>query len=257
MRKRLKLLIIALLVIMTVPIVLLAQVPTQRLTENKATSTPARLHDISGMWTIFKITPGEERPPMTDWAAARFAQTKPGYGSKVQEQGNDPILTCNPSGLPRILAFRQPYEIVQNRDRTFMFYEREHAWRQIWTDSRGHPKDMEPTWMGHSVGKWDGDTFVVDTVGFNDKSWVDLYGDPHSDQMHLIERYKRIDQNTLTMQLTLDDPKAYTKVWVGDTKFYRLLPKHAEMEELLCAPEEENTYNNRIGTPAVDTSPSK
>ena len=84
-------------------------------------------------------------------------------------------------------SFRPP-------DRVFMFFERDHAWRQIWTDGRSHPKDLAPTWMGDSIGKWDGDTFVVDTVGLTEKSWLDFYGDPHSEDMHLIERYKRVDQ---------------------------------------------------------------
>ena len=78
----------------------------------------------------------------------------------------------------------------------------------------------------------------MDTIGFNDKSWLDFYGDPHSDEMHLTERYKRVDHDTLTMQLIVDDPKAYTKTWVGDTKIFKLLPKKdAEMEELFCIPE--------------------
>jgi hypothetical protein len=129
-----------------------------------------------------------------------------------------------------------------------MFFEREHAYRQIWTDGRQHPKDLEPTYMGDSIGWWEGDTFVVDTIGFNEnKNWIDFFGDPHSDQLHLIERYKRVDHDTLTMQLIVDDPKAYTQTWVGDTKIFKLLPpKDAYMEELFCVWSEENSFTNRI-----------
>ena len=170
------------------------------------------------MWEFFASIPGQgiyatpskDHPPMTPWAKAKYDEAKPGYGPKAQAGGNDPILKCNPTGIPRILFFPQPLEIFQTPERVFMFFERDHAWRQIWTDGRSHPKDLEPTWMGDSIGKWDGDTFVVDTVGFNEKSWLDFYGDPHSEDMHLIERYKRVDRNTMSLQLVVEDPKAYT-----------------------------------------------
>ena len=96
-------------------------------------------------------------------------------------------------------------------------------------------KDMVPNWMGDSIGRWDGNTFVVDTVGFNDKSWLDSYGDPHSEELHVVERYKRVNHNTLTMQLVVDDPKAYAKPWVGDTKIFKLFTgQEALMKEIFC-----------------------
>jgi hypothetical protein len=100
------------------------------------------------------------------------------------------------------------------------FFEREHAYREVYTDGRGHPADLDPTWMGHSIGKWDGDTFVIDSVGFNDKAWIDFFGNPRSEQLHLTERWKRVDHDHLTMQIIADDPGAYTKTWVGDTKYF-------------------------------------
>jgi hypothetical protein len=110
--------------------------------------------------------------------------------------------------------------------------------------------------MGDSIGKWDGDTFVVDTIGLTEKSWLDFYGDPHSEDMHLIERYKRVDRNTMSIQLVVEDPKAYTSTWVGDTKNYKLLTgKKAYMEELFCIPEEEDAFTNRIRMPAVGQNP--
>ncbi len=253
--------LVAMATITALPAPMHAQMPGQPSGAAKSgVSAPANPHDLSGMWEFFNSLPGQgiyatpskDAPPMTPWAKAKYDEAKPGYGPKAQAGGNDPILKCNPSGIPRILFFPQPFEIFQSPERVFMFFEREHEWRQIWTDGRTHPKDLSPTWMGDSIGKWEGDTFVVDTVGFNEKSWLDFYGDPHSEDMHLIERYKRVDHNTLSLQLIVEDPKAYTATWIGDVKTYKLLlGKKAYMEELPCIPEEEDSFTNRIRMPAA------
>jgi hypothetical protein len=223
-------------------------------------------HDLSGYWEFFTNAPGQgiyatpskDPPVRTPWGQARYDAAKPGYGPKAQPGGNDPILRCWPSGIPRIMFFPQPFEIVQTKDRLFMFFERERAWRAIWTDGRGHPADLEPLWMGHSIGKWEGDTFVVDSVGFNDKAWLDFYGNPHSDKMHLVERWKRVDAKTLALNFTVYDPKAYTKPWVSDTKvFKKLTGSAAYMEELFCIADEEQAFTNRIRIPALGRQPSK
>ena len=257
----------ALAVMPAMPALIHAQMPGQQSPAAKnnvsATTDP---HDLSGMWEFFNgipgqgiyATPSKDHPPMTPWAKAKYDEAKPGYGPKAQGGGNDPILKCNPTGIPRILFFPQPLEIFQTPERVFMFFERDHAWRQIWTDGRGHPKDLAPTWMGDSIGKWEGDTFVVDTIGLNEKSWLDFYGDPHSEDMHLIERYKRVDRNTMSLQLVVEDPKAYTATWVGDIKNYKLLTgKKAYMDELFCIPEEEDAFTNRIRMPAVGQKPNQ
>jgi hypothetical protein len=252
---------------LALPAIMVAQMPTQQSGAAKSdNSVPADPHDFSGMWEFFNgvpgqgiyATPSKDHPPMTPWAKAKYDVAKPGYGPKAQAGGNDPILKCFPTGIPRILFFPQPFEIVQTSERIFMFFERDHAWRQIWTDGRSHPKDLAPTWMGDSIGKWDGDTFVVDTIGFNEKSWLDFYGDPHSEDMHLIERYKRMDHDTMTLQLIVEDPKAYTATWAGDTKTYKLLKgKKAYMDELPCIPEEEDAFTNRIRKPAAGQKPNQ
>ena len=252
---------------LALPAVTAAQMPGQQPAAAKDNPTaPFNPHDLSGMWEFFAnipgqgiyATPSKDHPPMTPWAKAKYDEAKPGYGPKAQAGGNDPILKCDPTGIPRLLFFPQPFEIFVSPERVFMFFERDHAWREIWTDGRGHPKDLEPTWMGDAIGKWDGDTFVVDTVGFNDKSWLDFYGDPHSEDLHLIERYRRVDHDNLTLQLVVEDPKAYTATWTGDTKTYRLLKgKKAYMEELFCIPEEEDAFTNRIRMPAVGQKPNQ
>jgi len=255
------------LLLVVFPVLVHAQMPAQQPSAAKNTvSTPVDPHDMSGMWEFFNSLPGQgiyatpskTPPPMTPWAKARYDEAKPGYGPKAQAGGNDPILKCFPSGIPRIEFFPQPFEIFQSPQRVFMFFEREHEFRQIWTDGRSHPKALEPTWMGDSIGKWDGDTFVVDTIGLTEKSWLDFYGDPHSDDIHLVERFKRVDSDTLTLQLIVEDPKAYTATWVGDTKIYKLLKgKKAYMEELPCIPEEEDSFTNRIRMPAAGQKPAQ
>jgi hypothetical protein len=202
-------------------------------------------------------TPSKDTPPRTAWAQAKYDAAKPGYGPKAQADGNDPILKCVPAGVPRIMLFIQAYEIVQTPNRMFMFFEREHTFRQIWTDGRQHPSDPEPTYMGDSIGKWEGDTFVVDSVGFNDKGWLDFFGNPHSDQMHVVERYKRLDHDSLSMQFTVEDPKAYTKPWESDVKIYRLLPKNkAFLDENFCVSEDEDSFNKTFNS-AVDEKTGK
>src|SRR5262249_52956017 len=101
-------------------------------------------------------------------------------------------------------------------------------------DGREHPDGYLTTWMGHSIGKWNGDTLVVDTVDIAENTWLDTLGHPHSDVLHLIERYRRVDQNTLQIDFTFDDPKAYTKPWNGKKTFY-LRPKDYEiLEHAIC-----------------------
>ncbi len=197
------------------------------------------------------------RPPFTPWGQARFDAARPMQGpTAVPGQENAPTLRCDPDGPPRILNLPNPFEIIQIPGRVLMFFELGHVWRTIWTDGRALPKDPDPTWLGYSVGKWEGDTFVVDTIGFNDKLWVDVYGSPRSDQMHLTERYRRLNHDTLEMQITMDDPKAYTKIWVNPPKLHKLEPTW-EIAEWFCVIEEENAYSDVVRKPAggISTAP--
>jgi hypothetical protein len=122
---------------------------------------------------------------------------------------DDPGGHCLPAGVPRISPF--PYKIVQTPTLVVILDEGNvHSYRQFFLDGRGHPKDPDPLWMGDSIAKWDGDTLVVDTIGFNDKTWLNGQGLPHSDQLHVIERYRRLDAGRLEIEITLEDPKAFT-----------------------------------------------
>src|SRR5262249_52548292 len=114
-----------------------------------------------------------------------------------------------------------------------ILYEQDHAIRQIFTDGRDHPKDLDLTWNGHSIGKWDGDTLVVDTIKMREETWLDGAGHAHSDQMRMIERYRRTDRNTLQLDLTLEDPKTFTKPWTRQV-VYQWRPDMEIMESVTC-----------------------
>ena len=101
-------------------------------------------------------------------------------------------------------------EIVQTPKEVIEIFEYDHLVRHIYIDGRPHPEDPDPTWMGNSVGHWEGDTLVVDGIGFNDKSWIDRVGHPHSEKLHTVERFRRVSPSTIEMDFTLEDPVAYT-----------------------------------------------
>ena len=218
-------------------------------------------HDLSGVWMQYPDgdvpgTPGMNgvnehfRPPLTLWAQEQVARAQALQGDKaVAGKEDNSALRCEPSGPPQVLILPNPWEIVQIPGRVLMFFEEQHIWREIWTDGRPLPKDPEPSWLGYSVGHWEGDTFVVETIGFNDKEWVDLYGNPRTEHTRLIERYRRLNQDTLEQQIIIEDPKAYTKPWVSPPKLHKLEPGW-ELAEWFCVLDENNDYDKVIRKPA-------
>jgi hypothetical protein len=130
---------------------------------------------------------------------------------------DDPEARCLPPGNPRMMATPFPLQIYQLPDRLIFVYEGgAHMWRIVYTDGRAHSKDATdyPTYLGESIGHWDGDTMVVDIIGFNDRTWLDAAGHPHTEKLHVIERYTRTDEDTLHFEATIDDPGAYKKPWI-------------------------------------------
>jgi hypothetical protein len=218
-------------------------------------------HDLSGVWMQYPDgdvpgVPGmnavsiRTRPPLTVWGKEKFDAARPLVGPRaVPGEENNPSLQCVPDGPPKLLTLPNPFEIVQIPGRVLMFFELEHIWREIWTDGRALPKNPDPSYLGYSVGKWDGDTFVVDTTGFNDKLWADSFGNPRSDAAHLIERYRRLNHDTLELQITIDDPKAYTRPWVSPPKLHKLEPGW-EIAEWFCVLDEDQAYDDVVRKPA-------
>ncbi|MDP3718023.1 MAG: hypothetical protein Q8T13_09705 [Acidobacteriota bacterium] len=143
--------------------------------------------------------------PFQPWAAEIFRQRQ---ANKLRD---NPRIRCLPTGVPGLVAYTHPYKIVQTADLIVIMYESQTLFRQIFMDGRSHPVDPEPTWLGYSIGKWEGDTLVVDTLGFNDKTWLDGIGHPHSEAMRVTERMRRRDVGHMDIEVVIDDPKAYTQ----------------------------------------------
>jgi hypothetical protein len=224
---------------------------------SKSATAPAPKRDLTGVWQLQgdgsaqPIAPDAAMPPMTPWAKARFDAEKPGYGARGAAGGNDPILQCDPTGFPRIMLSPTPIEIVQVPGRILQFWEREHEWRPIWTDGRKLPEDPDPIWFGYAIGHWEGDdTLVVESAGFNDKTWLGATGYPHSEAMRVSERYHRVDHDTILYDMTITDPMAYTKPVIAPQRILKLKP-HEEIEELPCVWSEENEFTQRIRNPAT------
>jgi hypothetical protein len=176
--------------------------------------------------------------PLTSWGQERLKANHPTGPSTSAIDSDDPDFQCFPSGVPRIYLFLYPMEIIHTPGRVLMLFEYGHNIRQIFTDGRGHLQDAEPSWMGDSIGHWEGDTLVVDATGFNDKTWLGYGGQPHSDALHVVERIRRIDHDSLMIDITLDDPKAYT-MQLHTQKKYILKPDWNLME-FVC---EDNSLN--------------
>ena len=170
--------------------------------------------DLSGVWQVngkylqdiaADLKPGEV--PYQAWAETVFKERQTGAHGK-----DDPAARCIP-GMPKLDNLPYPFKIIELPDMILMLSEGFTTYRQIFTDGRALPKDPQPAWLGYSVGKWDGDTFVVETIGINASTWLDNAGRPHSDALRLTERFQRRNFGRMDIQMTFDDPKAYTKPW--------------------------------------------
>jgi len=179
--------------------------------------------DLSGVWY-----PGAdlepEVPPFQPWAAeaAKAFRDRP---------GDDPRAQCLPTGVTRMHLF-DLVKFVQTP--TLLIALSEGAvppMRQIFLDGRRHPADLQPTWMGHSIGRWEKDTLVIDTIGFNDKVWLEG-NRPQTEQLHVVERYRRIDRGRLSLEITIDDPGAYTRTWKV-RRMLQLAPGE-DIQEYIC-----------------------
>ncbi|HLI86716.1 MAG TPA: hypothetical protein VKV17_22615 [Bryobacteraceae bacterium] len=191
--------------------------------------------DLSGVWEpngnkyvrdiAADLKPGDV--PFQPWAKALYEQRIDGSHSR-----EDPDANCLPQGVPKINAAPAPWRIVQTPGYIVIVYEAFNLWRQVFLDGRRPAPDPNPTWMGYSTGKWEGDTLVVDTTGFNGKAWLDQLGKPSTEALHVIERFRRKDFGHMEIQITIDDPKAYTRPW-NVTEDARLLPD-SELLEFIC-----------------------
>ncbi len=222
-----------------------------------AAQTPARPfdpHDVSGVWVptgAGQMSAG--RPALTEWGKTKWATTKPagrrtpmafGYFAD-QKDWNDPILWCDPGGYPRALWYtgggRGNMRIVHTPSQSLQLFERDRVWRDFWTDGRKLLDKPEPRWFGYSIARWEGDIFVVESNGFDDRAWIDLNGSIFSEEMRMEERYRRVDQGHLELVITITDPKTYVEPWVSDKKIFNYLPSSDRVQSDLWGTKPDGT----------------
>ena len=205
-----------------------------------APRTPDGKPDLSAIWHTDagqRLVGEGVEVPMQPWAAAV-------YKERLDSLARDkPQVRCLPHGVPDgMLIGSIPFKLIQTPGVLVVLFEECTHYRQIFTDGRTLPIEPSPTWFGYSIGKWEGDTFVVDTAGFNnDGSWLDNGGHPHTDALHVTERFRRPNFGTMEMEVTIDDPKAYTKPWKSTTVHFKLL-LDTEIMEHLCENEKDAAH---------------
>jgi hypothetical protein len=181
------------------------------------------------------MRPGEKIPPMVPAAEALHRQRQ------ANLMADRPSSKCLPHSIPDQMLIGVPMKIVQDPGLTLILYEEFARFRQIFTDGRPHPAVTQPAWLGYSTGRWEGDWFVVDTRGFNDKSWLDDSGRPHTEQLHTIERFRRRDFGHMDVEVTIDDPGAYAKPWSFPMQFQFLAD--TEIIEDVCDNERDSSHS--------------
>ena len=221
------------------------------------TSTPSSaasgIPDLSGTWNrsaghaaagIFNDDPDgvpflgftKQDPPLQPSAMQIFQANRKGITDPRLKgrDDSDPSSSCFPPGPTRIFTAPRPFEIRQTKEEVYILSEMDHWVRRIYVDGRGHPDGYPSTWMGHSIGKYEGNTLVVDTAAINETTWIDTLGHPHSDALHLVERIRRLNHDTLEIEVTFDDPKAYTRPWTGKKVYQLQSPSYELKEDVIC-----------------------
>jgi hypothetical protein len=204
--------------------------------------------DLQGVWTNVNLpgtadwaiyTFSEKLPALTEWGKARFDAAKPQRGPRgvAVAETDDLVYKCYPPGTPRIYLHPFPMEIIQTPGRVQMVFEYDHLIRQIYTDGREHRTDLAASWMGDSIGHWEGKTLVVESNNFNDRTWIDRIAVPHSEEMTLIERIYVNAKGELQVDMRVEDPKALAQPWEF-SRYYR--KTDWTIEELVC--EDNATY---------------
>ncbi len=226
---------------------------------------PAPKRDFTGTWAGSIAADKGEDPSLTPEGQKLFGMNKPEAKFHAAGTNDAFVRTCDPLGFPRNIIFEiRGLSFATMSDRVIILNQYQQAWREIWTDGRELPKNVggttkdapDPRYYGYSVGHWEGDdTFVVDTTGLDDKTWLNGGGYPHSIEAHVQERYTRPDHNDLQVKVTVDDPKLYTKPFVLGSASFRWLPSQ-QLEEQLCIPSQMQEYLQLVGDPGGSGVPA-
>jgi hypothetical protein len=214
--------------------------------EAPAPRAPDGKPDLSGIWLarrprfdLSQSLKAGEVVPLQPAAKALFDERR------ANKSKDDPSARCLPTGLPVRATLATPLKFVQTPGLTVILYESRTTFRQILTDGRPLPKEIDwPSWQGFSIGKWEGETFVIDTTGFNGRAWLDQAGHPESESLHLTERFRRRDFGHMDMEMIIDDPKMYTRPWSIFAEF--LLQTDTELLEFICE-ENERDSSHMLG----------
>src|SRR6267154_4178106 len=218
-------------------------------TSKSTPRTPDGKPDLSGFWqgpllrNMFESVGG---PPLN---AAGLAAYRYNMTQSINPEG-----ICVFAGVPRASISGVPFEILQNANRVAFLYELMTTWRSIPIDGRKQPPldDIEASFFGHGVGSWDGDALVIDSIGFKDKlSWVDDDAHPHSDAMHVVERWSRPDWDHLLHEVTVEDPKFYTKPWTF-SRVFTAMPTGEELYEFACDENNVDRDGGHLGYGPID-----
>ena len=220
--------------------------------------------DLTGVW-LGSAAAGSGPNAMTQWTSEPLPLTaegkkaidfnKSGKGPRavMPAFGNDSLGDANPPGLLRTFVYGRPIQIIHTPDKIVQLFEWAHFWRDIWIDGRPNSDDMGPYWYGYSTGKWEGNTWVVDTRGLDARAWMDEWGTPFSESAKITERWRRLDRDNLELTIEVNDPVMYSRVWTSGKRMYRLQQKpspDAEILEVIFAPYDEQEFNERIRNPA-------
>ena len=212
-----------------------------------AVRTPYGKPDLSGFWmpenpvkSLLNLAADlkPDEVSLTPWGRSVLNE-------RIANNGKDhPGVSCLPSGIPEKDNIPDGLKLVQTEDLVLLLHESRTIYRQIFTDGRPLPKDPQPTWMGYSIGHWDKDTFVVETIGQNGRTWLDMLGHPGTESLRVTERFSRPRIGHMDIDVTIDDPKAYTKPWTAKVKEF--IQPNTEMLDYFCL-ENEKSISHAVG----------
>jgi len=215
-------------------------------------SPPGEIEGLFGDVFKYAVVPGDDPRTFSKYFLNILADFKPDQAPIKPETAElarkngenaraNPSAQCLPQGIVRddLLSYN-PFKIIQTPGVIAILYEVDNMFRQVYTDGRKLPVDPQPAWVGYSVGKWDGDTLVVDSAGFNDRSWLDAFGHPHSEALRIQERFHRRDFGHMDLQLTIDDPKMYTRPFT--VKVTEVLVPDSDILEYVCENEPDRAH---------------
>jgi hypothetical protein len=227
------------------------------------TPAAAARHDINGVWAGPLLPAIYDVPAMTPSGAEQYKKNR-SNGTYTVLTADDPLSKCDPMGFPRNVLYQdRGIEFSETATKMLELWQYQKVWREIWKDGRALPKNVgadtpdapDPKYYGYSIGHWDGDyTFVIETNGTDDRTWLDNEAHPHSGELSAEERYTRVNHDSMKMEIRIDDPKTYTKPWLAAKADFVWLPKQ-EFEEQLCIPSDAAEYFSIIASPAG--APSK